>query len=97
MAARCGEMEFSMEGGEEEERVENVTTFRHLGSPLDQMDDDWPSVWRNNMRARSVWGRLGTLLQQEGADTRVVEMFYRAVVQAILLYGSETWVLLVEN
>ena len=46
------------------------------------------------MRARLVWGRLGTLLQQEGAYTKVLESFYRAVVKAILLYGSETWVLL---
>ena len=46
------------------------------------------------MRASSFWGRLGTLLQREGADPRVTAMFYRAVVQAILLYGSETWVIL---
>ena len=46
------------------------------------------------MRARSVWGRLGALLRREGADPKVSESFYRAVVQAIILYGSETWVLL---
>ena len=38
-------------------------------------------------------GGLGTLLQQEGADPKVLASFYRAVVHAILLYGSETWVL----
>ena len=73
--------------------VEGVATFRYLGRPLDQTDDDWPVVRRNIMHVRLVWGRLGTLLQQEGADPRVAAMFYRAVVQAILLYGSETWVL----
>ena len=57
------------------------------------MDDDFPAVRQNIMRARSVWGRLGTLLRREGADPKVSESFYRAVVQAILLYGSETWVL----
>ena len=46
------------------------------------------------MRARSIWGRLRTLLRQEGADPEVSESFYRAVMQAILLYGSEMWVLL---
>ena len=30
MASRCGEIEFSMEGGEGYERVENVTTFRYM-------------------------------------------------------------------
>ena len=74
--------------------MENVTTFRYLGRPLDQTDDDWPSVQRNIMRTRSVWGILGILLQHEGAEPRVSAIFYRAVVQAVLLYGSETWVLL---
>ena len=46
------------------------------------------------MRARLVWGRLGTLLKREGVDPRVLAIFYRAVAQAILLYGLETWFLL---
>ena len=62
MATRCGEMEFSLEGGEYDDRVENVTTLRYLGSPLDQTDDDWSAVRRNIMCARLVWGRLGALL-----------------------------------
>ena len=86
-------MEFILEGGEGEERVQNETTFRYLGSPLDQTDDDWTAMRRNIMRARSVWGRLGTLLRYEGTEPRVAEMFYRAVVKAIILYELETWVL----
>ena len=63
-------------------------------SSLDQTYDDWPAVQRKIMCARSVWGILGTLLQQEGADPRLAEIFYRPVVQAILLCGYDTWVLL---
>ena len=74
--------------------MENVPTFQYLGRPLDQTDDDWPDVRQKNMRARSVWGGLGTLIRREGGYPRVAEMFYRAVVQAILLYGLETWLLL---
>ena len=48
------------------------------------------------MRARSVWGRLGTLLRQEGEEPRVAVIFYRVVVQEILMYGSDMWVLLEE-
>ena len=44
-------------------------------------------VWR-------VWGRLRNLLQREGADSKVVEIFYRTVVQAVLLFGSCFWFLL---
>ena len=49
---------------------------------------------RSITRARLVWGRLGTLILREGAETRVAEMFYRAVVHMILLYRLGTWVLL---
>ena len=73
--------------------VEGVENFKYLGQNLDQTDDDWPSVRKNIMRARLVWGRLGTLMRREGAEPRVLEMFDRAVAQAILLFGSDTWVL----
>ena len=62
MAAICGEMDFSLEGGSGDKIVESLTTFRYMGRPRDQTDDDWPAVRQNNMRARLVWGRLGTLL-----------------------------------
>ena len=75
MAERCGEMEFSLKGGEGDERVEGVAMFWYLGRPLDQMDDDWMVVRRKIIRARSVWGRLGILLQREGAEPRVEEIF----------------------
>ena len=71
-----------------------MTKLRYLGRPLDQTDDNWPAVRRNIIRTRSVWGRLGTLILPEGAEPRVAEMFYRLVVQVVLLYGSDTWVLL---
>ena len=46
----------------EREMVENMPTFRYLGRPLDQTDDDWPAVRWNIMHARSVWGIPGMLL-----------------------------------
>ena len=87
-------MEFNLYGEEGYKRVENVPTFRYMGRTLYQTDDDCLAVKLNIMRARSVWGRLGTILRREGADPKVVLSFYRAAVQEILLYGSETWVLL---
>ena len=40
-------MEFNLEVKEGDKRV---------------TDDDWPGVRQNITRARSVWGRIGTLL-----------------------------------
>ena len=56
MAAKCGEMDFNLDGEEGDERVDNVPTFRYLGQPLDQTDDDWPAVRQNIMCTRLVWG-----------------------------------------
>ena len=40
-----------------------------------------------------MWGRLGKLLRREGAEPTVSENFYRRVVQAVLLFVVDTWVL----
>ena len=70
-----------------------VDSFKHLGRILDQSDKDWSEVLRPIWRSRQVWGRLGDFIRQEGADPIILEKFYRAVFQAVLLFGYETWVL----
>ena len=87
---------FSLEEEEGYYMVEGVEMFKYLGRTLYQRDDNWPELGRNIMHTRSIWGRPGTLLQRKGADPRVPEMFYRAVAQAILLYGLYTWVVSAE-
>ena len=44
-------------------------------------------------RARAAWGRLSTVIAKESVPPPVAGMFYQAVVAAVLLYGSESWVL----
>ena len=56
-------------------------------------DDDWLEVVRNLRKARRSWGRLSRVLGREGADSKVSMAFYIAVTQAVLLFGSEAWVL----
>ena len=41
-----------------------------------------------------VWGRLVKMLQSEGSDTTAVEMFYRAVIQEVIVFVSEFLVML---
>ena len=57
------------------------------------VDEDWSEVFRNIGMAIQVWGCLVNLLRREGADPVVSEKFYQEVVQAVLLFGEETWVL----
>ena len=76
--------------------MEGVEHFKYLGRPLDKSDGNWMEVQKNTKWERKVWGRLGNFLQSEGADIKVSTMFYREVVQAVLLFGLEYCVLLTE-
>ena len=62
-----------------------MTRFKYLGLPLDQTDDDCLEIRQNIRRARKVWGQLDKILQIEVSDTQVKEIFYREVVQVVLL------------
>ena len=42
-------------------------------------------------KAREIWAWVGQVLQAENTPPKVSAKFYKAVVQSILLYGSETW------
>jgi len=82
------EVVFSIHG----EPLESVSVFTYLGRPLSSTDDDWPAIYKNISTARKRWARISRVLAREGADPGVSAMFYKAVVQSVLLYGCETWV-----
>jgi len=63
-----------------------------LGRILDETDDDSYALQRQLARARTKWGRIASVLRSQGVKPRAMGYFYKAVVQTILLYGSETWV-----
>ena len=63
-----------------------------LGRVLSYDDSDTPAIRYNLKRARAAWGRLSTIIAKEAVPPAVVGMFYQAVVAAVLLYGSESWV-----
>ena len=72
--------------------LKNVTTFKYMGRVMASGDDDWPAVVGNLQKARNSWGRLSRILSREGADPKVSGNFFKAVKQAVLLFGAETWV-----
>ena len=73
--------------------IKRVKQFRYLGRVLDENDDDKHAACRQLARARDKWRHFGHVLKSEGVSPRVIRYFYKAVVQAVLLYGSETWTL----
>ena len=75
------------------EPIHNVLEFRYLGRVLTAREDDWLAVVGNLGKARKSWERLYRVLGREGAHPKVSGNFYKAVAQAVLLFGAETWVL----
>ncbi len=72
--------------------IDRVDRFRYLGRILDENDDDSHALERQLSRAKARWGRLAPVLRSQGVRPKTMGYFYKAVVQAVLLYGSETWV-----
>ena len=73
--------------------LETLDTFKYLGRLMTAGDDDWPEVVGNLVKPQNSWGRLLPILSREGADKRVSGKYFKAVVQAVILFGAETLVL----
>jgi hypothetical protein len=73
------------------EVLEKVESFRYLGRILAQDDDDVRAVRSQIKKAGGIWTRVGQVLQVDNTPPKVSAKFYKAVVQSVLFYGSETW------
>jgi hypothetical protein len=71
--------------------LELVSSFNYLGRPNSCFGDDWAALRKNLDKARSRWALISHVLAREQANPRVSAMFYKAAVQAVLLYSCKTW------
>jgi hypothetical protein len=76
--------------GDELDRVE---VFKYLGRLIAHNDVDTQAMRSNLGKARGCWAWISRVLRAENASPRTSGMFYKVTVQAVLLYGSETWTL----
>ena len=69
-----------------------VTVLKYLRQVLMAEDDNWLAMVGNLQKARKIWARMARILGRKRTISRVLGMFFKAVVHAVLLFGSETWV-----
>jgi hypothetical protein len=81
--------QFSVHG----EVLEQVKVFKCLECHLAHDDDDIKAICAQLWKAHTTWARVGQVLHSKNASPNIATTFYKVVVQAILLYGSKTWVL----
>ena len=91
--AEGDKVEFKVYG----ETLERVKEFKYLGRILREDDDDTACIINQVKRARQKWNAIARILKREGANARIMAKFYMAVVQAVLLYGAESWVITKRN
>jgi hypothetical protein len=71
--------------------LECVEVIKYLGRLLAQDDNNAQAIQQQLRKARGVWARVGQVLRRENTAPRIAAKFYKPVVQAVLLYRSETW------
>jgi len=77
----------------ETDELKRVDLFKYLGRMVSYVDSDVPAMRAQMKKARGTWRRVSKVLREENVPPAIGAMFYKAVVMAVLLYGSETWVL----
>ena len=87
LQAKANNVKFYVNGKE----IQRVTKFLCLGRWFAENDDDTFNITENIKRARSRWNSLVNILKREGADAKCMGRFYLVIVQAVLLYGADSW------
>jgi hypothetical protein len=73
--------------------LERVEVFKYLGRLLVQDENDIQAIRAQLQIARATWACARQVHRAENVSPCVMAKFYKAVVQAVLLYSSKTWVL----
>ena len=66
-----------------------VPYFKYLGRILLSSNNNWPALEQNLRRSRRKWGRMVKILGREGADRRMPDIFYVALVQTVIFWGQK--------
>ena len=69
-----------------------VTSFLCLLQILMSTYNNWLEVVYNLGKSRQIWARLLRILEREGEVARTSGRFYLAVMQEILIFGLDMWV-----
>jgi hypothetical protein len=71
--------------------LEKVEVFKYLSRMMAQDDNNAQAMWHQLHKAWGTWARVEQVLRSKNTTPCVAAKFYKAVVQAVLLYGSKTW------
>ena len=93
LQAEADKVEFFING----KKIERVHRFKYLGRWLCDNDDDTGCIMENIKKARQRWNNIANILKREGANAECMGKFYLVIVQSVLLYGADSWVITARN
>ena len=73
------------------EPLEPAYSFPHLGRTIAYKNRNWVAVYHNLSKAQQRRGVIFKVLSKTGSMVQSSGILYKAVVQTVLLYGSESW------
>ena len=93
LQAEAGDQKFYVYGQE----LERVKEFKYLGRIIREDDDDTQTILEQIKKARGKWNSIAKILKREGANAQTMAKFYMTVIQAVLLYGADSWTITKRN
>ena len=72
--------------------LKETTVFLYRGITIIYSNSDWAVLCRNLQTCQRRWGTVEKVMRKIGEPIKGQEMMYKAVVQAVILYGRKIWV-----
>ena len=69
--------------------LEETTAFSYLGRTVNLNNINWEALYINLWKAQIQWGLVAMFLENTGELIKSREMMYKAVVQAVIIYGRK--------
>ncbi len=80
-------MQFTVYG----KKLAQVSVFKYLQHLLACNNNDTQAMRSNLKKARNCWVRISHVLRAENAAPQICRTFYKAMVMSVLIFGDETW------
>ena len=74
------------------EPLKTTTAFHDLVCTVTFNSRCWADLQRNLWKAQWLWGVAAKVISKTGVPLKSQAMIHKAVVQVVILYGSEIWV-----
>ena len=74
--------------------LESAATFPYLGHTIAYNNINWVDLYQNLRKVQQRWGMVSKVLLNAGGKVQAHEMMYKSVAYMVLLYGSESLVVM---